>query len=138
MSDNRLPDDLVVVAEDGHGAEASMIEGGLRDAGIEVAVLEFRGAPGAWLTGAQPYWAPKSIAVAAADEQRALEVLASITDVEPGPDEAEEPELEEPDDTVPAYDPDGPAVMSSLRAIAWVVAALLVAGILWSQCSGSV
>lgn len=143
MTDNRLPDDWVVIADAGHGVEASMIEDRLRDDGIEVAVLEASGAPGAWLTGAEPYWAPKSIAVHESNEERALQLLAHL------PDAAEEADPEDPalyedvDDEpeasqqVQPFDTGGPAVLANLRRAAWVLAALIVAGLLWTQCPGS-
>jgi hypothetical protein len=140
VSDNRLPDDWVIVAEAGHGVEASMIEDRLRADGIEVVTLEARGAPGAWLTGAQPFWAPKSIAVPAADEDRALELLEDMPEAEEGDEQAEpgygfeeEDDVDEPVAVEP-FDPGGPAVMENLRRVAWVLSAAIVAGILWTQC----
>ena len=138
MTDHRLPDDWVVVAECSSGSEASLVEGRLRQEGIETQALAARGAPGAWLTGAQADWAPKVIAVPLLQRELALSLLAE-TDGDPGPIDDEV--VEEPDPADFADTPDdeiyaAPSTfMGFVRASAGVVALILALGLAWAQCS---
>ena len=139
VSDERIPSDWVVVAECASGSEASLIQGRLSEGGIANTVLAARSAPGAWLTGAQADWAPKVIAVARVDEERAHSLLAELAPLTGDESDAdiEEPDLDaEPDIDEYGYETSGPTTfMGFMRAAAGVIALLLALGLAWTQCS---
>ena len=138
LSDPRVPDDWTVIAETQDGTEAGLVQGRLRDEGIEAVVLESRAAPGAWLTGSQPQWAPKSIAVPASEADRAVELLESDSD---GDDLGEEPFTDEYGrdtdaviGTVSEPFDRRPTMMGGMRVAAWAIAGLVAVSLLFGQC----
>lgn len=128
MSDRRVPEDWVVVAECSSGSEASLIQGRLQQEDIESQVLAARGAPGAWLTGAEADWAPKVVVVPAGRQELALSLLASEAYEEDDDPGVELPEFVDEPGAAPL------TFMGAVRASAGVIAFLLALGLAWAQC----
>ncbi|MGH2807762.1 MAG: DUF2007 domain-containing protein [Actinomycetota bacterium] len=62
-----------------HDIDAHLLEGRLREAGIEARKVKDRGAPGAWLYGGSNPWAPVNILVRKLQLEDARVVLAEIS-----------------------------------------------------------
>lgn len=108
----------IVVARD--DAEAQLIIGKLRDAGIEVEAIKTNTGPGAWLTGVQNQWTPVAILVPleSADEARRL---LGIHQEPAGPPITEK----------------GEPLVARTRAI-WAIAIVLLAALLVSLLAGPI
>lgn len=146
MTDGRIPDDWVVVAEARSGAEANLIAGRLEDEGIEAISLQAAHAPGAWLTGAQAEWAPKTIAVPAEFEEQAHSILAeeglgTNSHGFASDDTAEEESLASEDysgDYVETIADGNFTMMGAMRSIAWAIALVVVGGLFFSYCANGI
>ena len=143
MTDGRIPDDWVVVAEAGSGAEASLITGRLEQEGIEAIALLAAHAPGAWMSGAEAEWAGKTIAVPAEFAEQAHSILAEEGIGTNAHGFASEDASEEEDDDyssgyVETIADGNFTMMRGMRSIAGAIALLVLGGLFFSYCANGI
>ena len=145
MTDARIPDDWVVVAEAGSGTEANLIVGRLEEEGIEAIQLQAAHAPGAWMTGSQAEWAPKTVAVPVEYAEQAHSILAQeglgMDSHGYASDDTSEEYEDEGDGSgqyVETIAEGNLTMMRGMRSIAWAIALLVLGGLFFSYCANGI